>query len=147
MTKRTGCLLIVGAIMALLASPFIAFIVHYEINSRSRTPYCDRHARSDLTACDILDERDGRILIEHADLDFNIYYFEIIDGDERREYALHPHITRLVPNGYAARLVPGEPEVIKIWFGDNDDGIDPDTVDWSEAIVHRLQPRRVGNRP
>lgn len=107
-----------------------------------QTPYCDRHVRSDLCTCCILDESDGRILVQHSDLDINMYYLEIIEGEMRLEFALPPYIHRLSPQGYVARLIPGEEDLIEIVLGNDDEGIDRSRVNWDSAIRERLAPRK-----
>ena len=139
--KVTAGALVLTVILLLLASPVIAYIIHYEWMARPRTVYCDNHHRSDLTTCCILDEREGRVLVQHSDLDFNIFFLEIVDGDTRREFAMPDSITRLAPQGYVARLVPGESEAIEIVLGDDDDGMDEAAVDWSEAAQLALHVR------
>lgn len=79
------------------------------------TEFCPwSHKISDLAVCRVLDQDGNRVLIQHADLDINIYYLEIIEGGRSTEYRLPSFITRLAPEGYSARLIAGEDHKILI---------------------------------
>lgn len=76
------------------------------------TPYCPwQHRFSDLSACAVLDERDGRVLLQHADLDSNIYYIEIRQAGDSTTYDMPAEVTQLAPQGYSAKLT-GTPDTI-----------------------------------
>ncbi len=94
-----------------------------------------------MSTCCILDEAHGRVLVQHSDLDFNIYGLEIIQGKERREFDMPSFITRLAPQGYVARLLPDEDDIIEIYLWNDDAGIDKADIDWAQAARHVLQPR------
>ena len=61
---------------AAVALPVIG-IVAFGLVMSDATEYCPwQHHLRDLSACEVLDQRDGRVLVQHADLDTNIYYIE-----------------------------------------------------------------------
>jgi len=79
------------------------------------TEYCPpEHRISDTSSCVVLDKLDDRVLIQHADLDTNENYFEIISGNTSEKYEMPFHITRLAPSGYEARLIDNDYEAILI---------------------------------
>ncbi len=71
------------------------------------TPYCPwRHEIHDLASCAVLDADGERVLIQHAELDINVYYLEIRHGEDSRYFRMPESITQLAPQGYRAELVP-----------------------------------------
>jgi len=69
---------------------------------------------SDTAVCVVLDSKDNRILIQHADLDSNEYSLEIIENETSFHYKLPSFITRLAPKGYTARLIENKNDEIII---------------------------------
>ena len=77
------------------------------------TPYCPwSHKLSDTSACMILDREGTRILIQHADLDSNEYYLEILENQRSKTFKLPGSVTQLAPQGYLAELIVGEEDII-----------------------------------
>ena len=101
-----------GCFSLVVVSIFGVYGCSYYFSDATR--YCPlQHKFSDLASCEVLDERGGRILLQHADLDINVYYIEIIEPDGRhREFELPDSIGQLAPQGYSARLIAGEDHVI-----------------------------------
>ena len=99
-----------------LAIPLICIVGVYGCSYylSDATEYCPLvHKFSDLSSCEVLDKHDGRVLLQHADLDINIYYIEIVEADgRRRTFELPASIGQLAPQGYSARLIPGQNAVI-----------------------------------
>ena len=63
-------LLVIGALM--IGVPILGYIIG------QHTEYCPpAHKHNMDSACRILDQRDGKILIVHGDYDVNRWYFEI----------------------------------------------------------------------
>lgn len=56
----------------------------------------------------VLDRQGGRKLMQNADLDRKIYWLEIHDAKQKRRFKLPQFITQPAPQGYTARLIPGE---------------------------------------
>ena len=78
----------------------------------THTTYCPlKHKISDTSACVILDKQLNRILIQHADLDTNEYYLEILDNDASERYKMPKTIYQLAPKGYTAMLTPTHIEI------------------------------------
>lgn len=96
-----------------LLIPIVAVIAFGLIMSDA-TSYCPwQHHLNDLSSCEVLDERDGRVLLQHADLDSNIYYLEIVEGSgDRAGFELPGRIQQLAPNGYSAQLITGSSDQI-----------------------------------
>jgi hypothetical protein len=81
----------------------------------THTPYCPRrHKISDTASCIILDRDPTRILIQHADLDSNDYFFEIIEQGTSKLWKMPSFLTQLAPQGYTANLVPDKKEIVLI---------------------------------
>lgn len=78
------------------------------------TKYCPwSHHVSDLSSCEVLDEANGRVLVQHADLDSNVYYLELIESNGQSScFELPEGIGQLAPQGYTARLVSNSPDHI-----------------------------------
>ena len=105
--------------MALLAVvlgvliPAVVFVPGYLAGTH--TAYCPlSHRLSDTAACAVLDSRDGRVLVQHADLDTNENYLELRDESGSRRYQLPVSVTALAPVGYSARLIPGGGDLVII---------------------------------
>lgn len=77
------------------------------------TSYCPwSHELSDTASCAVLDETAGRALVQHANLDSNVYYLELVVAGVSRYYALPEAIGQLAPEGYSARIVSDQDELI-----------------------------------
>jgi hypothetical protein len=99
----------IGGVMTLALLTFLAF--GYLLGTH--TPYCPwRHKLSDTSACIILDHEGTRMLIQHADLDSNEYYLEILDNQRSKTFKLPDSVTQLAPQGYLAELIEGEADII-----------------------------------
>ncbi len=71
------------------------------------TEYCPaNHYISDLTSCYISYNSDKFVLIQHADLDINNYYFEIINKDISKSsfISMPDSIIQLAPQDFSAKL-------------------------------------------
>ncbi len=79
------------------------------------TEYCPlSHKLSDTAACFVLDREGGRVLIQHADLDTNEAYLELLDATGSRTFEMPAFLTVWAPTGYTAQLLPGEDGVFLI---------------------------------
>jgi len=67
----------------------------------------------DLAVCIVLDKTGEKILIQHGNLDTNIYYLEIKNGDTSAFYEC-PDVTKIGIGDYSAKLVPEDDEHILI---------------------------------
>jgi hypothetical protein len=101
-----------GSALAITLSAFIAlFAFGYILGTY--TPYCLwSHKLSDTAACVILDHDGRRILIQHADLDTNQYFLEILEGRRSTTFKMPDSITQLAPQGYSAELILGDESAI-----------------------------------
>lgn len=110
LTRRKVLLLGCGATVLIS----IVGVIALRLIMSDATPYCPwQHHISDLSSCEVLDKRDGRVLLQHADLDTNIYYLEIVeDLGQRRVFQLPDQVRQLAPNGYSAQLLSGSSDHI-----------------------------------
>ncbi|GMW01266.1 MAG: hypothetical protein AMXMBFR84_24030 [Candidatus Hydrogenedentota bacterium] len=78
------------------------------------TDYCPRsHRRLWYPSCCVLDVQGDRIFMQHGDLDGNRYYWEIRSKDDAQYFRLPGDVAQLAPEGYSAKLIPGnETEVL-----------------------------------
>jgi len=67
----------------------------------------------DLSVCVVLDKIEEKILIQHGNLDTNIYYLEIKNRNTSVFYEF-PDVTKIGPGDYSAKLVPENDEHILI---------------------------------
>ncbi len=105
--------------MALLAVvlgvliPAVVFVPGYLAGTH--TDYCPlSHRISGTAACAVLDSRDGRVLVQHADLDTHENYLELRDESGARLYQLPVSVSAVAPVGYSARLIPGGGDLVII---------------------------------
>jgi hypothetical protein len=105
---------LLGGALIVTISTFIALLACGYITG-THTPYCPwRHKLSDTASCVVLDRKGARILIQHADLDTNEYYLEILNDQQSRTFKMPDFITQLAPQGYSAELIVGDDQVILI---------------------------------
>lgn len=98
---------------AIIFLTIIIFCLSYFLGTH--TKYCPLgHKISDTSACVVLDRDVDRILIQHADLDINVYSLEIIEGNKSSFFKFPPFIHQLAPNGYTASLIKNENDTILI---------------------------------
>jgi len=96
--------------IALLA-PVTCFGPNFFTNRHTR--FCPlRHQFAAGASCFVLDEDGRRTLIQHADLDRGIRYFELRDGESSLRFPIPDSVTVLAPTAYRARLVSGRSDVI-----------------------------------
>lgn len=77
------------------------------------TEYCPwSHRISDSSSCVVLDRADGRVLIEHGDLDTNRYYLEIRSGRSSEEFEVPPGLPSQIPGDVKVSLVTGTTDEI-----------------------------------
>jgi hypothetical protein len=70
------------------------------------TAYCPwKHEISDTACCVVLDENNDGALIQHGDLDINVYYLELVSGGTSRYYAFPESVQQLAPRGYSAKII------------------------------------------
>lgn len=72
------------------------------------TTFCPfSHVISDLASCAVLDQSPDRILIQHAELDGNIYYIEMRTGRGSEYFHLPDSVGELAPGGYEMKFTEG----------------------------------------
>ena len=101
--------------MKLLTKSLAALILVVSISvvwfGHDRTTwYCPiSHWLSDLGICVVLDKSGDRVLIQHGELDFNVYYFEVIDGGESSFYEFPVDlVAQIGPGDYTAKFDPAD---------------------------------------
>ncbi len=109
----------IGRRMALLAVvlgvliPAVMFVPGYMAGTHTR--YCPlAHRVSGTAACAVLDSRDGRVLVQHADLDTHENYLELRDAGGSQLYQLPVPGSAVAPGGYSAQLIPGGGDLVII---------------------------------
>lgn len=111
--KRLWLALVGGVIVAASSLVVILFAVGYFLGTH--TSYCPwSHKLRDTSACLVLDRKGEQILIQHADLDTNEYFFELRQGHRSRTFRMPSFITQLAPQGYSAKIIEGEGDAILI---------------------------------
>ena len=67
------------------------------------------HWLDDTAICVVLDRQGDSVLIQHGELDLNVYYFEVIERGESRFYEFPLDlVTRIGPGDYVAKFDPGD---------------------------------------
>ena len=119
-TKRVALGLLLRATAAvlsvtlLLAGLFVFLERHMEQKLHgTHTEYCPpSHRTGQLRSCQVLDRSDGRVLIQHAELDGNRVYWEILTPPASQCFKLPPTSTQLAPQGCTAKLIAGKSDAV-----------------------------------
>ena len=103
---------LLAVVLALLVPP-VLFLPNYLAGTH--TSYCPlSHRFSGTAACSVLDERDGEVLIQHADPATDERYLELWDESGSRLYALPPSVAKMALGSYTAQLIPGGVDLVVI---------------------------------
>ena len=101
--------------MKWLAKTFAALLVAIGIaivwfGHDRTTRYCPiSHWLSGLGICVVLDRSGDKVLIQHGELDFNVYYFEVRDGGESSFYEFPVElVAQIGPGDYTAEFDPAD---------------------------------------
>ncbi|MFW5449966.1 MAG: hypothetical protein ACKE9I_00065 [Methylophagaceae bacterium] len=98
-----------------VVSTFLIVVFSFGFFMGTHTHYCPwGHLISDLAVCVVLDKNDSRTLIQHADLDINIYYLEIENEGISKKYEFPNFIAHISSGAYSAKLVTSSDEYILI---------------------------------
>ena len=101
------------AVVLTVVIPAVMFVPGYMAGTH--TSYCPlSHRISGTAACAVLDSRDGRVLVQHADRDTHENYLELRDEGGSRLYQLPVSLSAVAPGGYSARLIPGGGDLVII---------------------------------
>ena len=96
--------------------PFIGIfaILAFSIILGRHTKYCPySHWLRNTSSCFVLDERENKVLIQHADFDTDANnYMEIRGGSKSTLFTFPESITEYAPEGYKAVLITGEENTI-----------------------------------
>ena len=108
-------LLAIAGAVALLFAAWVVVILPFARMGHS-TPYCPiGHRIFGASSCAVLDADGRRLLIQHADLDLNVYYLEIREPDGGSRYFDYPISDgQLAPQGFSAALIPGSHSAILV---------------------------------
>ena len=102
------------SIMIVLLIPPTCFGPNFFTNQHTR--FCPiTHRFAEAATCYVLDEEVGRrVLIQHADYDGEIRYFEIRSEISAVRFPIPDRLTNLSPPGYSAQLIPGRSDIIML---------------------------------
>jgi len=100
--------------MIVLLIPPTCFGPNFFTNHHTR--FCPiTHKFAAGATCFLLDEEVGqRALIQHADLESEIRYFELRDEKSSVRFPIPDTLTELSPPGYSASLIPGRSDVVML---------------------------------
>lgn len=115
MLPRQSTLQMIGlAIIIVLLIPPTCFGPNFFTNHHTR--FCPiSHKFAEGAACFVIDEEIGeRALVQHADQDRGIRYFELREANRSVRFLIPDSVTELAPPGYRARLIPGRSDVVML---------------------------------
>ena len=100
----------------IICIPFISIfaILGFSFILGKHTKYCPySHWIRDTSSCFVLDERENKVLIQHADLDTDTNnYLKIREGSKSTLFTFPESVTHYAPEGYKAALISGEENTI-----------------------------------
>jgi len=103
-------LFLLGPVLALF---FVGTSFGYFMGTH--TKYCPwPHMIADMAVCIVLDRTEEKILIQHADLDTNIYYLEVKKRNSSTLYEFPSFIAKIGSGDYSAKLIPENNEQVLI---------------------------------
>ena len=101
------------SVMIVLLAPVTCFGPNFFTNRHTR--FCPiTHQFAAGASCFVLDEDGQRFLIQHADLDREIRYFELRDESSSVRFPIPNSLTVLTPMAYRARLIPGRSDAVML---------------------------------
>ncbi len=114
-TPKNSTRQIIGlSVMIVLLTPPTCYGPNFFTNQHTRfCPITHKFAKG--ATCFILDEEVGhRALIQHADRDGDIRYFELRSKTSAVYFSIPDSVTELSPPGYTARLIPDRSDIIML---------------------------------
>jgi len=102
------------SIMIILLTPPTCYGPNFFTNQHTR--FCPiTHKFAEGAACFVLDEEVGqRALIQHADKNGDVRYFELRARASAVHFPIPDSVTELSPPGYRARLIPERSDIIML---------------------------------